>query len=69
MIIEKIDGEKIADEIDWSKLLNRKTGKNVLLSLYDPETKTRWDETTKPLTQGEEQGLLYTRWTKMMRKK
>ena len=69
VIIEKIDGEAITNDIDWSSLLNRKVGKNVLLSLYDPETKQRWDETTKPITQGEEQGLLYHRWVKINRKK
>lgn len=69
IIIEKIDGEAITSDMDWSRLVNRKTGKNVLLSLYDPETKTRWDEATKPISQGEEQGLLYDRWVKMNRKK
>jgi Tol biopolymer transport system component/C-terminal processing protease CtpA/Prc len=69
VIIEKIDGENITNDIDWARLLNRKTGKNVLLALYDPESKSRWEETTKPITQGDEQGLLYTRWTKMMRRK
>lgn len=68
VVIEKIDGEAITNDMDWSRLLNRKTGKNVLLSLYDPATKTRWEETTKPISQGEEQGLLYRRWTNMMRK-
>jgi Tol biopolymer transport system component/C-terminal processing protease CtpA/Prc len=69
VVIEKIDGETIAENIDWPKLLNRKSGKNILLSLYDPETKTRWDETTKPITQAEEQGLLYDRWVRNNRKK
>jgi len=69
VVIEKIDGETIAENIDWAKLLNRKSGKNILLSLYDPETKTRWDETTKPITQAEEQGLLYDRWVRNNRKK
>jgi tricorn protease len=69
VVIEKIDGETITNDMDWAKLLNRKSGKNVLLSLYDAETKTRWDEATKPITQGEEQGLLYDRWVKMERKK
>jgi C-terminal processing protease CtpA/Prc len=69
MIIEKIDGEGISDNMDWSYLLNRKNGKNVLLSLYDPATKQRWEETTKPITQGEEQTLLYNRWVAMNRKK
>ena len=69
VIIEKIDGEAITNDMDWARLLNRKSGKNVLLSLYDPETKTRWDEATKPITQGEENGLLYDRWVRNERKK
>lgn len=69
VVIEKIDGEPVGTDSDWSRLLNRKTGKNVLLSLYDPETKQRWDEVTKPISQGEEQGLLYQRWVNNNRKK
>ncbi len=69
VVIEKVDGEAINDNMDWARLLNRKVGKNTLLSLYDPETKTRWEEVTKPISQGEEQGLLYDRWVKMNRKK
>jgi Tol biopolymer transport system component/C-terminal processing protease CtpA/Prc len=69
VIIEKIDGEDISNTFDWARLLNRKSGKNVLLSLYDPATKQRWDETTKPISQGEEQGLLYQRWVDNNRKK
>jgi tricorn protease len=69
IVIEAIDGENIAENIDWNKLLNRKATKNVLLSLYNPATKERWAETLKPITQGEEQGLLYNRWVKIMRQK
>ena len=69
VIIEKIDGEEISSNTDWARFLNRKTGKNVLLSLYNPETKERWDETTKPITSGEEQNLLYQRWVDNNRKK
>ncbi len=69
VIIEKIDGEEVSNDFDWAKLLNRKTGKNTLLSLYDPETKQRWEETTKPISTGEEQGLLYQRWVNNNRKK
>src|SRR5439155_14667137 len=68
VIIEKIDGEAIDNTFDWARLLNRKTGKNVLLSVYDPESKQRWDETTKPISQGEEQNLLYKRWVNNNRK-
>ncbi|HUR11722.1 MAG TPA: S41 family peptidase [Flavitalea sp.] len=69
VIIEKIDGEQVSESIDWNRLLNRKAAKNVLLSLYDPETKQRWDESTKPITQGEENGLMYDRWVRMNRRK
>ena len=69
VIIEKIDGETVSANFDWAKMLNRKVGKNVLLSLYDPATKQRWDETTKPINLGEEQGLLYERWVRANRKK
>ncbi len=69
VIVEKIDGEEINNTFDWVRLLNRKSGKNVLLSLYDPTTKQRWDETTKPITQAEEQALLYQRWVNNNRKK
>jgi tricorn protease len=69
VVIEKIDGEAITDNSDWARLLNRKASKNMLLSLYDPETKQRWDETIKPITQGEEQTLLYDRWVRNNRKR
>lgn len=69
VIIEKINGESITNEMDWSRLMNRQTGKNLLLSLYDPQTKQRWEETTKPISGGEEQGLLYQRWVNNNRKK
>lgn len=68
-VIEKIDGEEVLPTTDWARMLNRKTGRNLLLSLYDPATKQRWEETIKPISQGEEQGLLYQRWVRMNRKK
>lgn len=69
VIIEKIDGEEISPTMDWARLLNRKSGKNVLISAYDPVTKSRWEEVIKPITQAEEQGLLYQRWVNNNRKK
>lgn len=68
-IIEAIDGDAVTADADWSRLLNRKVSRNVLLGLYDPATKTRWEEIIKPITQAEEQALLYQRWVKMERKK
>jgi C-terminal processing protease CtpA/Prc len=65
-IIEKIDGEEVGSNIDPAKLLNRKAGKNVLLSMFDPAANTRWEETMKPISGGEESMLMYRRWVKMM---
>jgi Tol biopolymer transport system component len=62
LVIEKIDGETIAADTDWAVYLNRKTGDNVLVSLYNPATQERWDETLRPFTAGEEVPLLYKRW-------
>ncbi|MBA4196042.1 MAG: peptidase S41 [Chitinophaga sp.] len=63
-IIEKIDGEEITDATDWNKFLNRKAGKNVLLSLSNGTDK--WEEVIKPISPLEENALLYKRWTKTM---
>jgi tricorn protease len=68
VILEKIDGEAITDSVDHYKYLNRKVGKLILLSLYDPATGTRWEETTKPISLGEEDELQYKRWVEMRRK-
>jgi tricorn protease len=68
VILEKIDGEPITDTVDHYMYLNRKAGKLVLLSLYDPATKERWEETTKPISLGAESELLYKRWVELRRK-
>ena len=68
VILEKIDGERITDTVDHYKYLNRKAGKLVLLSLFDPSTNVRWEETTKPISHGEENELLYKRWVNLRRK-
>ncbi|MEI8073210.1 MAG: S41 family peptidase [Bacteroidota bacterium] len=65
-IIEKIDGETLVNTEDWAKYLNRKVGKNTLLSVLDPKTNTRFEETVKPILFGEESVLMYKRWTNMM---
>jgi C-terminal processing protease CtpA/Prc len=63
-IIEKIDGVTLTPKINHYKLLNRKDGQNTLLSLYDPMTKERWDETVKPISLSKENELRYQRWVK-----
>ncbi len=62
MIIERIDGQDILNNQDYYRLLNRKVGKNVLIGLFNPATKERWDETVKPISLGQEDELLYQRW-------
>jgi tricorn protease len=66
-VIEKIDGQALDGSIDHYKLLNRKDGQRVLLSVYDPATKSRWEESVKPVSLGEENALLYQRWVKARR--
>ncbi|MFA9372161.1 MAG: S41 family peptidase [Labilibaculum antarcticum] len=61
-IIEKIDGNVIPKNESYYPLLNHKAGKKVLLSLYNPYTKERWEETVKPVSSINT--LLYERWVK-----
>lgn len=61
-IIEKIDGITIAENMDFYQLLNRKRGDFVLLSLYNPAKKERWEEVVKPISLGAENQILYKRW-------
>lgn len=62
MIIEKIDGVEISPTFDFYMLLNRKAGKNTLLSVFDPSTKQRFEETVKPISRTDEAELIYKRW-------
>ena len=66
-ILEKIDGDIVADSLDIYAMLNRKTGKLTLLSLYNPATGERWEESLKPISIGEANELLYQRWVKNRR--
>jgi tricorn protease len=66
-IIEKIDGQALDRSVDHYKLLNRKAGQPTLLSVHDPETGGRWEETVKPISLGEEGALLYQRWVRNRR--
>jgi C-terminal processing protease CtpA/Prc len=47
--------------------MNRREGKLTLLSLFDPGTGTRWEETVKPISAGDQAELLYKRWVKNRR--
>lgn len=62
MILESIDGETITTDKDLAQYLNRKSGKNTLLVFADGATKK--EIIIKPITTGEESGLLYKRWVR-----
>lgn len=62
IIIEAIDGIAITADKDFAQLLNRKAGKNTLLSIVEDGVKK--DITIKPISLGEESSLLYKRWVK-----
>ena len=63
-IIEKIDGVEITRYMGYYPLLNKKVGKQVLVSVYNPDTKKRWEEIVKPISKGTQNELLYQRWIK-----
>jgi Tol biopolymer transport system component/C-terminal processing protease CtpA/Prc len=61
-IIEAIDGEQITPDKDLAQYLNRKAGKNTLLTIVDGNIKK--EVSIKPITIAEENALLYKRWVK-----
>ena len=61
-IIEAIDGETLMPDRDYAQFLNRKSGKNVLLTLL--EGTARREVVIKPISVGEESQLLYKRWVR-----
>ncbi len=66
-IIEKINGEPIEADQSFFGMLNHKAGKPTLVSMYDPESGERWDETIKPVSYGKHNQLLYERWVEQRR--
>lgn len=68
-IIEKINEQPIKNGEDYYPLLSGKVGKRVLLSVYNPTTKERFEEQVKPISYGAQSNLLYKRWVENCRKK
>lgn len=64
VIIEKIDGIEITENMNYYPLMNRKVGEKMLISFYNPSNKERWDEVITPISLGEENSLAYERWVK-----
>lgn len=62
VFIEKIDGVPVNLSTNHYALLNRKAEENVLVALYDPKKKKRWEEVVTPISLSAEYNLLYQRW-------
>lgn len=67
-IIEQIDGQPIVAGKDCSDLLAGKAGKKVRLTVRDAAGK-QFEQTVTPISQGEQNNLLYRRWIDRNRKK
>jgi len=68
MVIEKIDGIEILPQTNYYRLLNQKIGKRVLITIFDPQTKIRWDDVVKPVSERDTEEMLYSRWVESRRK-
>jgi tricorn protease len=67
VVIEAIDGTKIAPGANWYTLLNRKADTPVRLALFDPNGGARWEESAKPISWMAQSRLLYQRWVRSRR--
>ncbi len=63
-VITAIDGVDLSADMDWSKLLNRKAGKLVLLSILNSDGETK-EYTVRPISIGAEEDLLYDRFVEI----
>ena len=63
-VITAIDGTTIAAGDNWYRLLNRKANMAVRLSLLDPKSRARWEESVKPISWNDQSTLLYQRWAR-----
>lgn len=66
-VITAIDSQPVPGERDWYALLNLKADVPVRLSLLEPSTKARWEETVKPIAWADQSRLLYQRWVRSRR--
>ena len=68
-IIEKVDGTTIEAGADYFPLFEGKVGRKVVLTVYDPSTKKRFEETVNAISYGTQSELLYKRWVERCTKK
>jgi tricorn protease len=67
VIIEALDAQPLNADTPIYRLLNRREGQRTRLSLYDPVSRSRWEEVVRPISLGEESELLYRRWVNRCR--
>ena len=63
-VITKINGQSIDKDENWNKYLLNLQDKNTLLTVKDGNS--TFDESVKPASLGEENRLMYKRWTDIM---
>lgn len=63
-IIEKINGEEINTNGDYTTMFNDIVRKKTLVGIYDPTSGKRWDEVILPISTGQMRSLMYNRWIK-----
>lgn len=68
-IIEKVDGTAIEAGADYFPLFEGKVGRKVVLTVYDPSTKKRFEEAVKAISYETQSDLLYKRWVERCAKK
>ena len=66
-IIEKVDGQVIKKGEDYYPLFEGKVGRKIRLTVYDPATKKRFDETVRGINNGQMSSILYNRWVERNR--
>ena len=70
-VIESIDGEAVTPSVDPARLLNRKAGNRVLLTVRDPRGTGSGEVVevvVQPISSGAENGLRYDRWVEANRR-
>ncbi|WP_305238293.1 S41 family peptidase [uncultured Muribaculum sp.] len=63
-IIEKINGEPIDNNTDYTAIFNDIAGKKTLVTIHNPADNKTWDEVILPISSGTMNTLLYNRWVK-----
>lgn len=66
-IIEQVDGQPIKKGMDFYPLFEGKNGRKIRLTVYDPSTKKRFDETVRGMSASQANAVLYHRWVERNR--